>query len=334
MWAGAALALGASALLKQRSNSSYSKQKNVLITGGSRGLGLALAEVYSKYGAQLVLAARNEHELYDAKKHLMSRGIPARRVLTIPADLAIAGEAEKVVESAVQAFGPLDIVINNAGVIHVGPLEKQTVDAYIDAMNNNFFSMVRVTYAALPGFLRRRKGSFVNIASIGGKIAVPHLAPYVASKFAAVGFSETLHAELRSKGIGVTTVNPGLMRTGSHPNAIFVGARKKEYQWFAHSATTPGLAHSALYAAKQIFKAVQKGEAEIEIGPEAFAAARLQGVAPSITASVANLAERIILPEAEGSVIPTEGKHMKTPGSRLWKRWSDSHAKRFNQPEV
>jgi short-subunit dehydrogenase len=201
-------------------------------------------------------------------------------------------------------------------------------------MNQNFFSLVNTTYAAMPHFLERGKGSFVNIASIGGKIAVPHLAPYTASKFAVVGFSETLNAELRSKGIQVTTVSPGLMRTGSHPNARFVGKQQQEYKWFSQSATLPGLAHSAHRAAQKIYSAVRKGKSEIEIGAEAFAAARLHGLLPELTIFLGSIAETVILPEAVGSEAPKQGKQLATPGGKLWRRWSDSHTRRLNQPSA
>jgi hypothetical protein len=103
------------------------------------------------------------------------------------------------------------------------------------------------------------------------------------------------------------------MRTGSHPHAIFVGQREKEYDWFAFSASTPGLAHPVTYAARKIFRGVVQGRSEIEVGLDAFLAARLHGIAPSLTQVLGSLAENLILPESTGTKIPAEG--MELPSS-------------------
>jgi short-subunit dehydrogenase len=143
-----------------------------------------------------------------------------------------------------------------------------------------------------------RRASIVNIASIGGKIAVPHLLPYSAAKFALVGFSEGLHAELRHKGIRVTTVCPGLMRTGGEDHANIVGDIEFERRWFNFAANTPGIAVSAKYAANRIFHAVAAGRAEITISPQAFLAARFAGLAPETTQHANALTNRYLLPTA------------------------------------
>lgn len=329
----AVVAAAGAALVIKRTGTRSISGKVVVITGGSRGLGLALAEEFGRHGALLVLAARDDEELQEAKRRLLEAGITAdpEHVLTVRCDLTEAEQAEKLIQEAVRHFGRLDVLINNAGVIHVGPIEKQPLEMYRDAMNSNFFSVLHTTYAALPHMLEQRNGAIVNIASIGGKVPVPHLAPYSASKFAVVGFSETLHAELRSKGIRVTTVNPGLMRTGSHPNAIVVGERNKEYGWFSVSATLPGLAHSAEYAASKIFRAVAHGRAEVEVGVDAYLAARLHGIMPTATQFVGSLAERL-LPKPGGSAVPAQGTELRTPNSELWKSWSARLTERHNEP--
>ena len=113
--------------------------------------------------------------------------------------------------------------MNNAGIILVGPLESQSLASYRQAMDVNFFGALHTTLAVLPQMLARGEGAIVNIASIGGKVAFPYLLPYVASKFAMTGWSQGLRAELAGKGIRVTTVSPGIMRTGSHIQARFSG---------------------------------------------------------------------------------------------------------------
>src|SRR6186997_1202822 len=123
--------------------------------------------------------------------------------------------------------------------------------------------MLYPTLAVLPDMRKRRSGRIVNITSIGGKLGIPHLLPYSASKFAAVGFSQGLRAEVAAEGIKVITVVPGLMRTGSPRNAIFRGRHRSEYAWFSISDALPGVSISAEQAARRIIEATCRGEAEV-----------------------------------------------------------------------
>jgi NAD(P)-dependent dehydrogenase (short-subunit alcohol dehydrogenase family) len=298
----ATAAAAAAYALAPRSRRVY-EDRVVLITGGSRGLGLALAERFGRAGCRLILTARNVDQLIDARYTLLQRHAvrSPESVLLIPADLSDPEQAENLIDHAIAHFGRIDVLINNAGIIEVGPVEDQPLSAYRRAMATNFFGALHTTQAALPHMLRiayDRPASIVNIASIGGKVAVPHLLPYVASKFALVGFSQGLHAELRHKGIRVTTVCPGLMRTGSHVHASFVGDQQKESRWFTLAATTPVIAASVRHAANRIYSAVAAGRAEITITPQAWLAARVAGVAPATTQFLASLANEFLLPES------------------------------------
>jgi short-subunit dehydrogenase len=270
-----------------------------VITGGSRGLGLALAEELGREGAKLALSARDSDELNRARDLLMERHCvrDADDIFLFPADLRNAEEAETLIWETSRRFGRVDILINNAGIITVGPVESQTVGDFREAMDTNFFSGVHCSLAVIPEMLARRDGAIVNITSIGGKIAVPHLLPYAASKFAAVGFSEGLSAELRGKGIRVTTVCPGLMRTGSHLNAQFKGQAEREYSWFSVAAGFPGLSTSASSAARKIVAAIAVGKREIVITPQALLAARLGNAMPAVTARILELIN-LTLPSA------------------------------------
>jgi NAD(P)-dependent dehydrogenase (short-subunit alcohol dehydrogenase family) len=284
------------------SRPTMSPGKVVLITGGSRGLGLALAERYGRSGAKLILAARHPDELVAGRQTLLDRGAlqSPDDILLLPADLTDAAQATMVVDQAVIHFGRIDILINNAGIIEVGPVENQPIAAYRRAMATNFFAALHTTHAALPHLLNRNPGeddaAVVNICSIGGKFAMPHMLPYVASKFALVGFSEGLHAELRHKGVRVTTVCPGLMRTGGEAHAEFTGQTKKERRWFILAANTPILTASVRHAANKIYSAVANGRAEITITPQAWLAARIVGLAPEATQYLASLANHLLLP--------------------------------------
>jgi short-subunit dehydrogenase len=261
-----------------------------IITGGSRGLGLALAHRLGRAGLKLILAARSKVELEQARRELLEAGSVActQDIITISCDVTNQEQAAELIAASLSAFGTFDVLINNAGVIEVGPMESQPIQAYERAMATNFFGALYMTYAALPTLLAKQSGAIVNISSIGGKFAVPHMLPYVASKFALTGFSEGLHSELRHKGISVTTVCPGLMRTGGETHAHFCGDIDKEKEWFQTCATTPFLAASATYAADRIFEAVNSGSAELTITPQAWL--------PGMTQVISSLVNEYVLP--------------------------------------
>jgi short-subunit dehydrogenase len=301
------IAVGAAAYALKSRTPKRRPGQVVLITGGSRGLGLALAERYARSGARLILAARDQEELINARHTLLDREAiqSPDDVLLIPADLTDPAQAAMLIDHAIGHFGRIDVLINNAGIIEIGPVENQPLAAYRRAMATNFFAALHTTHAALPHLLRRNPihgdAAIVNIASIGGKVAVPHMLPYVASKFALVGFSEGLHAELRHKGIRVTTVCPGLMRTGGEAHADYTGQTKKEQRWFNLAAKTPVLAASVRHAANKIYKAVAAGRAEITITPQAWLAARIVGAAPAATQYLASIANHLLLPAPSAS---------------------------------
>ncbi len=314
---GTAVAAGTAVASRRRRSRSKDAgerfdDKVVVITGASRGLGLALAEAFGRAGARLVLGARDPYELERARALLLQRGAVDRadRVLIIPFDLREEAQAREMIERATQHFGRVDVLVNNAGIITVGPVEQQSLETFHDAMNTNFFGTLHCTQAVLPQMLARHAGSIVNITSIGGKISVPHLLPYSASKFAAVGLSEGLHVELRAKGIKVTTVCPGLMRTGSHIRALFAGDREKEYRWFSLGAGLPLVSASAASAARKIVAATARGAAEITITPQAYLGARLVGLAPSFTQVLLHLST-FALPASKGQARLVEGRQVR-----------------------
>ncbi|HET7872011.1 MAG TPA: SDR family oxidoreductase, partial [Terriglobales bacterium] len=168
--------------------------RTVLITGGSRGLGLAMAEEFARHGAKIMLCARDEGELMRARQQVEMRG--GAEVGAVTCDVSKPQQVQHMIEAARRQFGRIDILVNNAGIISVGPLTTQTVEDFQEAMDVMFWGTVHPTLAVLPEMLERQQGSIVNITSIGGKVSVPHLVPYSCAKFAAVGFSEGLHAEL------------------------------------------------------------------------------------------------------------------------------------------
>lgn len=307
--------------------------KVVLITGGSRGLGLAMAEEFGRHGAKLVLAARDASELERARSLLVKRGAVSNRenVFIYPCDLRQFEEAERLVQKTTALWGAVDILVNNAGIITVGPVENQGVEDFRDVMNTNFFAGLHCTLAALPQMLARGRGGIVNITSIGGKIAVPHMLPYTASKFAAVGLSEGLYAELRSKGIRVTTVCPGLMRTGSHLNASFAGDAEREYRWFSLSAGMPGVSTSAKCAARKIVRATIAGKSEIAITPQAVLATRLADICPEATMRVMELVARALPKPTPGATTRERGEDVRAREVKPAVALANAAARRYNQ---
>jgi short-subunit dehydrogenase len=336
--AGAGVALtGAAAVAfaatRCRTRSSALHGQVVVVTGSSRGLGLAMAEEFGRRGARLVLAARDAEELDRARWLLLRRraAIRAEDILIVSGDLSEQEQAEALIEQATSQFGAVDMLVNNAGIITVGPVENQTAQDFRDVMDANFFSGLYCTLAVLPQMLARGRGSIVNITSIGGKIPVPHMLPYTASKYAAVGFSEGLNAELRSKGIKVTTVCPGLMRTGSHLNAVFTGDAEREYRWFSLSAGLPGVSTSASAAARKIVRAAIAGKREIAITPQAIIAIRLAGVCPATTMRVMQLMTRALPDPVAGPTGNYRGAEVRSREVKPAMFLANAAARQYNQ---
>ena len=265
--------------------------KVVLITGGSRGLGLVLARELSGRGAKIAICARDRGELQRAKEDLEQLGADAFDLIC---DLRVQADVESMIADVHSRFGRIDVLINNAGVIQVGPLEAQTQTDFEEAMQIHFWAPYFTMQAVLPEMQKRGEGRIVNISSIGGKIAVPHLAPYCASKFALAGLSSAMHAELAKDNIYITTVYPGLMRTGSHVNALFKGQNTKEFALFSLMNGSPLTSVSAENAARQILDAAAKGEAELVISPQAKIAAKINALFPNFTTGILAASNRIL----------------------------------------
>jgi NAD(P)-dependent dehydrogenase (short-subunit alcohol dehydrogenase family) len=315
--AGVALAtLAASARALRRRRPLALRDKVAVITGGSRGLGLLMARELAAAGARLALLARDPGELDLARRELAALG--GHRVLAIPCDVGKEDEVRWAIDAAAERFGRLDILINNAGVIQVGPLDHMTLEDFEEALRVHFWGPLYATMAALPHLRRQETARIVNIASIGGRIAVPHLAPYSASKFALVGLSDGLRAELAKEKIFVTTVCPGLMRTGSHVNARFKGKRDEELAWFAVSDSLPLASMAGRRAARRIVEACRYGEPSLTLTLPARAGEIASVLAPNLTARLMELAVRL-LPGPVGE----EGDEAR-PGWQGTSRWVPS----------
>jgi short-subunit dehydrogenase len=193
-----------------------------------------------------------------------------------------------------------------------------TIDDYRNSINTHFWGPYFASMAVLPSFQRRRRGRIVNISSIGGKIGVPHLVPYCVGKFALTGFSEGLRSELVKDNIYVTTVCPGLMRTGSPRNASFKSNNEAEYAWFSISDALPVISMSAKRAARRIVNACVRGEAEVVLSLPAKVAVKFHGLLPGITTDVLGLVNVLLPPPGGiGSDVRT-GKQSSSSASPSW----------------
>lgn len=287
-----------------------------VITGASRGLGLLLARELARHSCPLVICARDRAELERAAGELRAAGA---EVTAVACDLTDETSAQLLIDTALERYGRLDILISNAGIIQVGPVQAAHAAHYDTAVNTMALAPVRLALAALPVMRSQGHGRIVTITSIGGKLSVPHLLPYSTAKFAAVGFSEGLRAELGRRPVTVTTVVPGLMRTGSHLQARFTGQAGKEFTWFALGASLPLLSMDAERAARQIIGAVRRRRPEIILTPAGQLVSRLAGLVPELTCQVLHLAQRLALPAPNGGfeTPPTGEGDEGTPGHAL-----------------
>lgn len=289
--------------------------KTAFITGGSRGLGLILAREFARRGARVVIAARDGEALERAEADLRRF---SEHVLAIETDITMQEEAEMAVETIRRNFGRVDILINNAGTICVGPLESMSTNDFRNSLNTHFWGPCFAIMAVLPEMKRYKEGRIVNISSIGGKISVPHLLPYSVGKFALTGFSQGLRSALLKDNIRVTTVCPGLMRTGSPRNALFKGDNEAEYAWFSISDALPVISMNAERAARRILKACIRGEAEVVLSLPAKIAVKINALFPAITTDIMAIANHL-LPAAQDS--SAEGKTGEQSFSQISPSW-------------
>ena len=278
--------------------------KTVLLVGGTRGLGLALAHAFATEGARVAIAGRDLITLRSAVAELERAGatVFGRTVEARDPD-----EIDQLVRATRERFGRIDVLVHVAAAMRVGPAATTTEATLDEAMETNFRAAVHGARAVLPEMLERRQGRIVFITSVGGKVSVPHLLPYGCSKFALVGFSEGLRAELAGTGVQVTTVVPGLMRTGSQVNARYAGNQQAENRWFSLSAATPLTSMNAERAARRIVRATRRGEAEVVLTWQAKLLILAHAVAPGLVQDTLGWAGRTVLPDAPAEAVALSG---------------------------
>jgi short-subunit dehydrogenase len=293
--AAVALGLGGRSVLRRIRGLNLRGQV-ILITGSSRGLGFVIAQELAREGCHLVLCGRNQGPLEGAAQQITQLGA---EVVAVRCDVSDRKQVEGLVDRATSHFGRVDVLVNNAGVMTVGPVQNQTVSDFEEAMKGMFWGVAYPTLALLPQMLERGNGRIVNITSLGGKVSAPHLLPYSCAKSAAIAFSEGLRAEVSKYGVTVVTVVPGFMRTGSPLNAYFKGNHQAEYTWFTLAGNMPLASMDARRAARRIIQAMRSGVSEQILTPQAQLAVRFHGLFPGITTDALTLFSRF-LPEPDG----------------------------------
>ncbi|MFI7382589.1 SDR family NAD(P)-dependent oxidoreductase [Streptomyces sp. NPDC049813] len=311
---------------------------SAVVTGGSRGLGLLIADQLVRRGCAVTLAARDADELERAAALLGQRhpGAPVRTAVTDVRDRA---DVAELFRRTADECGGVDVVVANAGIIQVAPAETVGAAGFEEAMSTIFDGALHTGLEALP-YLResRAGGRLALIGSVGGLLAVPHLLPYSCAKAAVGALAEGLHVEAARDGVSVTSVHPGLMRTGSHLHAVFGGDRRREFAWFSALAGTPLVSMDAQRAADRIVTAVQRRRVRLVLTPAARAADKAHGLAPVLTARLSH-AVNTLLPAAQGEpglrpgidveppVPRTFGERLRAAGSAL----NDRAARAFNE---
>jgi short-subunit dehydrogenase len=302
-----------------------------LVTGGSRGLGLVLARELGKKGMRVVICARDEEELERARAAVATEGID---VTALPCDVTDEEGVAGLVADVEENIGPIDLLVNNAGIIQVGPAETMRLDDYRRAMDVMFWGALNAGEAVLPRMRARRRGTVVNVTSIGAAVGIPHLAPYDAAKFALRGWSEALGAEMARYGVTVVTVVPGLMRTGSFGHALVKGRRYAEASIFSLAASLPLLTESAERAARRIVRAVEGGERFVVLGAPAKLLRLAHALFPGTVVRGLGFLNRLMPPPDEGArdAMPLPGEIFRRGLARsILTALGDRAARKYNE---
>jgi NAD(P)-dependent dehydrogenase (short-subunit alcohol dehydrogenase family) len=250
-----------------------------IVTGGARGLGLAITRALVQRGCRVAICGRDGETVRLCVEQLRSEGFS---ISGQACDVSDPAQVGAFVQSTVEDYGAIDVLVNNAGQCYVGPAsELDALDMHF-ALQNIFWAQFYPTRAVLPQMRARRFGRIVNVTSLAGKLPIPHQAAYVAAKHAATGWSETLGVELAQEGITVSTITPPPLRNGAPLHAHYNGQREAEFTWFARSLTSPLSAIGAERVVGAVVEAIVYGKLESAVSPLSWLAARAHGAAPNL----------------------------------------------------
>lgn len=238
----------------------------VLITGASQGIGKATALLFANKGYDLVLAARHSDRLTVVAQEIQKLD---RQALVVPTDVKDPDQVKNLIDKSLEQYGAIDVLVNNAGIYVSGPVESFSLEEWHHVIDTNLCGYVHTIHAILPHMLARSKGAIVNVSSIGGKVPIPYLAPYNATKFGVTGMTAAMHSELKPKGIHVCGIYPNLIKTSFPERAIFTGhddadarSRRQQLEEILH---TP-FVEKPEDVATAIWDGVKHQKAEVVVG--------------------------------------------------------------------
>ncbi|MBE9215110.1 SDR family oxidoreductase [Plectonema cf. radiosum LEGE 06105] len=246
---------------------------SAIITGGSQGIGKSSALLFARKGYDLILTARSPEILSATAAEVSKIGT---KVLAIPCDVSQEAEVNILISKALESFGSIDVLINNAGVCMTGPIEHTSLSDWHRVIDVNLWGYIHTIHALLPHFLQRQKGTIVNVGSIGGKLPLPEMTVYCTSKYAITGLTETLRLELKPKGIHVSAVHPSATDSNFMERAQFRGSSAQEAEKRRNSMSNflkSPAASKPEDVADAIWNAVKHQKDEIVVGSGSFMSA-------------------------------------------------------------
>ena len=225
------------------------KDKVVLITGASSGIGRASAILFARKGANIILIDKKKEKLDQIDKELKKYNVST---LVCECDVSNKSQVKEISKTVLEKFNSIDILVNNAGFAIYGSVSDLTTEEIESQMSTNYFGMIYCIKNFLPSMIEKKSGHIVNVASVAGSFGLPGIASYCASKFAMLGFSEGLKHELKGTGVGITVVSPIMVRTNFFDHQSF--EKMPKYSPTSLSAET---------VAKAILKAANSPRLEI-----------------------------------------------------------------------
>lgn len=234
------------------------ENKVVWITGASSGIGEATAYQFAKEGAKLILSARREDELLRVKQNT---GLPSHQVFILPIDIENIEKISEKAKQAIEHFGKIDVLFNNAGISQRGSVLDTDISVYQKIFNLNFFGVIALTKAVLPFMKQQKSGQIAVTSSVSGKLATPMRSGYCASKHALHGFFDALRSEIYQDNISVTLICPGYIHTNISYNAVAADGSK-----FGKMDENQANGMSPEECASRIVEAIYKKRDEVYMG--------------------------------------------------------------------
>jgi short-subunit dehydrogenase len=265
----------------------------VLITGASEGIGRASAFAFAKRGYRLALASRQEETLRQTALDLEQQ--LNAEVFILPTDVTLPDQVTHLVTQVLERYGNLDILLNNAGICMSGPFVETTLDHWQQVLAVNLWGYIHTIQAVLPHFLAKKKGQIINVGSFGGKMPLPEMSAYCASKYAVTGLTESLRLELRPQGIEVIGIHPGVVRSSFLNRAVFVGDTPKESRARIEESLEGWLSSSCEEVAEAILDASIHHKTDVVVGMAQWATQAYHVFPDLLTMVLQNAAKQGIL---------------------------------------